>query len=138
VTATIHLYSKWLLAALCQLARRRPCLQYANPHVDAPAKKPGWNITEKISPSARMARLVAMSNNAWKLKLPQDEWGLFYATSRFRRQGIFAGPDLNLKPSEGFSLAPMAGAASRVFPFPTNLPQALARQRRKLHSQRRA
>jgi hypothetical protein len=48
---------------------------------------------------------VAMSTNAWKLKLPQEDWGYFYA---HLDPGSFAfSPvrNINRKPSEGFSLA---------------------------------
>jgi hypothetical protein len=48
---------------------------------------------------------VAMGTNAWKLKLPQEEWALFYA--RFDPGAGAFSPvrNINRKPSEGFSLA---------------------------------
>jgi hypothetical protein len=48
---------------------------------------------------------VAMSNNAWKLKLPQEEWSLHYATLAPGAQAFSTPRNLNRKPSEGFSLA---------------------------------
>jgi hypothetical protein len=48
---------------------------------------------------------VAMSTNAWKLKLPEAEWGFFYA--HLDRDSAAFSPvrNINAKPSEGFSLA---------------------------------
>jgi len=48
---------------------------------------------------------VAMITNAWKLKLPQDEWGLYYAHFDPGAQAFSPVRNLNRKPSEGFSLA---------------------------------
>ncbi|WZO99789.1 hypothetical protein EP7_001402 [Isosphaeraceae bacterium EP7] len=48
---------------------------------------------------------VAMGTNAWKLKLPQDEWGLFYARLDPGSDAFTAVRNINRKPSEGFSLA---------------------------------
>jgi hypothetical protein len=48
---------------------------------------------------------VAMSTNAWKLKLPQEEWGFFYATLDPGKTAFSPVRNLNKKPSEGFSLA---------------------------------
>ena len=48
---------------------------------------------------------VAMGNNAWKLKLPQEEWGLFYATLDRGEKAFSPARNLNRKPSEGFALA---------------------------------
>ena len=48
---------------------------------------------------------VAMSTNAWKLKLPQEEWGFYYATKGPRAQNFSPVRNLNRKPCEGFSLA---------------------------------
>ena len=51
------------------------------------------------------AVFVALGNNAWKLKLPQEQWGYFLSTLR-PGEGRFSGPrNLNHKPSEGFSIA---------------------------------
>jgi hypothetical protein len=46
-----------------------------------------------------------MSTNAWKLKLPQSEWALFYARLEPKAKAFSKVQNLNGKPSEGFSLA---------------------------------
>jgi hypothetical protein len=48
---------------------------------------------------------VAMSTNAWKLKLPQEEWGYFYASLGTGSPAFSPVRNINKKPSEGFSLA---------------------------------
>jgi hypothetical protein len=48
---------------------------------------------------------VAMSSNAWKLKLPQEEWGYFYANLDPGSSAFSPVRNINRKPSEGFSLA---------------------------------
>lgn len=48
---------------------------------------------------------VAMSTNAWKLKLPQEEWGYFYASLDPGSSTFSSVRNINRKPSEGFSLA---------------------------------
>lgn len=48
---------------------------------------------------------VALGNNAWKLKLPQEERGLFYATLAPGAKAFSPLRNLNHKPSEGFSIA---------------------------------
>lgn len=48
---------------------------------------------------------VAMGTNAWKLKLPQDEWGFFYASLDPGAAAFSPVRNINRKPSEGFSLA---------------------------------
>jgi hypothetical protein len=48
---------------------------------------------------------VAMSTNAWKLKLPQEEWGYFYASLDPGASAFSPARNINKKPSEGFSLA---------------------------------
>jgi hypothetical protein len=48
---------------------------------------------------------VAMGTNAWKIKLPQEEWGLFYARLEPGSTAFSPARNLNKKPSEGFSLA---------------------------------
>jgi len=48
---------------------------------------------------------VAMGNNAWKLKLPEEEWGLYYASLEPGAKAFSPVRNLNRKPSEGFSLA---------------------------------
>ena len=48
---------------------------------------------------------VAMGTNAWKLKLPQEEWGFFYASIDPGVSAFSHVRNINRKPSEGFSLA---------------------------------
>ena len=48
---------------------------------------------------------VALGTNAWKLKLPQNEWGYFYATLAPGEKAFSKVRNINNKPSEGFSLA---------------------------------
>jgi hypothetical protein len=48
---------------------------------------------------------VAMGTNAWKLKLPQEEWGFFYARLDPGASAFSPVRNINQKPSEGFSLA---------------------------------
>jgi hypothetical protein len=48
---------------------------------------------------------VAMGTNAWKLKLPQEEWGFFYASLDPGSSAFSPVRNINRKPSEGFSLA---------------------------------
>jgi hypothetical protein len=48
---------------------------------------------------------VAMNTNAWKLKLPPEEWGYFYASLDPGSPAFSPVRNINRKPSEGFSLA---------------------------------
>ena len=48
---------------------------------------------------------VAMATNAWKLKLPEAEWGFFYARLDPGASAFSPVRNINKKPSEGFSLA---------------------------------
>jgi hypothetical protein len=48
---------------------------------------------------------VAMGTNAWKLKLPQEEWGFFYGSLDPGSVAFSPVRNINRKPSEGFSLA---------------------------------
>jgi hypothetical protein len=48
---------------------------------------------------------IAMSTNAWKLKLPQEEWGFFYASLDPDASAFSPVRNINRTPSEGFSLA---------------------------------
>src|SRR5260370_41106874 len=48
---------------------------------------------------------VARGTNAWKLKLPQEEWGFYYASLDPGSAAFSPVRNLNRKPSEGFSLA---------------------------------
>jgi len=74
--------------------------------VDPASRKPGLEfITWDLAVTAEGAVHVVLGNNAWKLKLPKEEWGLFY-THRLPGEQTFAPlRNINHKPSEGFSLA---------------------------------
>lgn len=74
--------------------------------VDAASRKPGleffaWDLA--VGQDGRVH--VAMGNNAWKLKLPQEEWSLYYASLAPNAKAFSPVRNLNRKPSEGFSLA---------------------------------
>jgi hypothetical protein len=55
---------------------------------------------------------VALGTNAWKLKLPEEEWGFYYAHLDPGSSAFSPVRNINRKPSEGFSLA--ADAKGRV------------------------
>src|SRR5213080_2503881 len=49
--------------------------------VDAASQKPGLKFQGEDLAVGKDGRVhVAMSNNAWKLKLPEVEWGFYYAS----------------------------------------------------------
>ena len=74
--------------------------------VDAAARKPGLEFSTSDLSVAKDGRVyVAMGNNAWKLKLPQEEWSLYYASLAPGAKAFSPVRNLNRKPSEGFSLA---------------------------------
>ena len=82
---------------------------YVNPPiplVDAPSSRPGleFNIWD-VAATCDGAVHVALGNNAWKLKLPKDEWGFFYTRMLPSEETFSPLKNLNHKPSEGFSLA---------------------------------
>jgi hypothetical protein len=60
-----------------------------------------WDMA--VSPQGHVH--VAMGTNAWKLKLPKEEWGFFYANLLPGDKEFSAVRNINRKPSEGFSLA---------------------------------
>ena len=83
-------------------------LTFSSPNavVDAAAQKPGLKFSAWDFAVARDGRVhVAMGNNAWKLKLPKDEWSLHYATLVPGAKAFSPVRNLNRQPSEGFSLA---------------------------------
>ncbi|MDB5387925.1 MAG: hypothetical protein JWM11_3571 [Planctomycetaceae bacterium] len=76
------------------------------PILDRASRKPGlvfdvWDMA--VSPDGHVH--VALGTNAWKLKLPKDEWGFFYASLEPGASTFSPVRNLNHKPSEGFSLA---------------------------------
>ncbi|MEI8016695.1 MAG: hypothetical protein WCH39_00780 [Schlesneria sp.] len=76
------------------------------PLLDQASRKPGLEfITWDMAVTPEGAVHVVLGNNAWKLKLPKDEWGFFY-TRRLPDETAFSSlKNINHKPSEGFSLA---------------------------------
>ena len=55
------------------------------PVVDRAARKPGLEFTvwdAAVAPDGRVH--VALGTNAWKLKLPQEEWGFYYTHPHHR------------------------------------------------------
>jgi hypothetical protein len=48
---------------------------------------------------------VAMGTNAWKLKLPEKEWGFYYTSLDAGAKAFAPVRNINHTPSEGFSLA---------------------------------
>lgn len=78
----------------------------AIPLVDEGSRKPGlkfnvWDLA--VSPDGHVH--VALGTNAWKLKLPKEEWGFFYAHVEPQATAVSPLRNINRKPSEGFSLA---------------------------------
>lgn len=74
--------------------------------VDATAQKPGLKFHAADLAVGNDGRVhVAMANNAWKLKLPQEEWSLYYTSLAPGANAFAPVRNLNRKPSEGFSLA---------------------------------
>jgi hypothetical protein len=74
--------------------------------VDPASLKPGLKFSTWDLAAGKDGRVhVAMGNNAWKLKLPQEEWSFYYATLAPGANAFSPVRNLNRKPSEGFSLA---------------------------------
>lgn len=74
--------------------------------VDRASRKPGLEfITWDMAVTPQGAVHVVMGTNAWKLKLPKDEWGYMYTRLLPDTKEFEPVRNLNHKPSEGFSLA---------------------------------
>jgi hypothetical protein len=74
--------------------------------VDSASRKPGLEfITWDMAVAADGAVHVVLGTNAWKLKLPKEEWGYMYTRLLPGAAEFEAIRNLNHKPSEGFSLA---------------------------------
>jgi hypothetical protein len=76
------------------------------PVVDEASRKPGlvfegWDMA--VGKGNRIH--VAMGTNAWKLKLPQEEWGFYYTSLDPGAKAFASVRNINRTPSEGFSLA---------------------------------
>jgi hypothetical protein len=78
----------------------------AIPVVDEAARKPGLEFHGSDMVVGQGGRIhVAMSTNAWTLKLPENEWGFYYTRLEPVANAFSPVRNLNTKPSEGFSLA---------------------------------
>src|SRR6266496_215953 len=74
--------------------------------VDAASRKPGLKFQGEDLAVGKDGRAhVAMSNNAWNLKLLEEEWGFYYASLAPGAKAFWPVRNVNRKPSEGFSLA---------------------------------
>ena len=74
--------------------------------VDAASQKPDLKYHVEDLAVGQGGRVhAALANNAWKLKLPQEHWGLYYASLKPGAKAFSPVRNLNRKPSEGFSLA---------------------------------
>jgi hypothetical protein len=61
----------------------------------------GWDLA--VGQGGRVH--VALGTNAWKLKLPREEWGFYYASLAPAAASFSPVRNINRHPSEGFSLA---------------------------------
>jgi hypothetical protein len=61
----------------------------------------GWDMT--VMEKGKV--LVVMGNNAWKLKLPKEQWGMYIASLEPGAKEFGETKPLNGMPSEGFSIA---------------------------------
>ncbi len=74
--------------------------------VDDASQKPGLKFQGEDLATGKEGRVhVALSNNAWKLKLPEEEWGFYFASLLPDAKAFSPVRNVNRKPSEGFSLA---------------------------------
>jgi len=74
--------------------------------VDSTSRKPGLTFAGADMAVGKDGRVyVAMSTNAWKLKLPTEEWSVQYAMLEPGAKAFSPVRNLNRKSSEGFSLA---------------------------------
>lgn len=74
--------------------------------VDHESRKPGLEFHAWDMAVGKGDRVhVALGTNAWKLKLPKEEWGCFYASLDPGAKSFSPLRNINGKPSEGFSLA---------------------------------
>jgi len=74
--------------------------------VDRASRKPGleFGAWDMAVGQGGMVH-VALGTNAWKLKLPQEEWGFYYARLEPGANAFSKLRNINHTPSEGFSLA---------------------------------
>lgn len=67
-----------------------------------------WDVA--VSPAGDVH--VALGTNAWKLKRPHSEWGLYYTRQPAQAERFEPVRNINTRPSEGFALA--VGPQGRV------------------------
>jgi hypothetical protein len=74
--------------------------------VDDASKKPEleFNVWDMALGKGGVVYAV-LGNNAWKLKLPKDQWGLFLTTLEPNAKAFTPLRNINHEPSEGFSIA---------------------------------
>lgn len=78
----------------------------AIPVVDEKSRKPKLVFEGADMVVGKGGRVhVAMSTNAWQLKLPVEEWACYYANLDPGAKAFSRVRNLNRKPSEGYSLA---------------------------------
>ena len=74
--------------------------------VDEASKKPGLEFGVWDMALGKNGEVYAvLGNNAWKLKLPKDQWGLFFTTLEPNAKAFAPLRNINHEPSEGFSIA---------------------------------
>src|SRR6266511_914396 len=74
--------------------------------VDDASQKPGLKFQGEDLAIGKEGRVhVALSNNAWKLKLPEEEWGFYFASLAPDAKAFSPVRNVNREPSEGFSVA---------------------------------
>jgi hypothetical protein len=78
----------------------------AIPLVDEASKKSGLEFNVWDMAAGQNGQVYAvLGNNAWKLKLPKTEWGLFFTTIEPNAKQAAPLRNINHEPSEGFSIA---------------------------------
>ena len=78
----------------------------AIPVVDRASRRPGLEFHGEDMVVGQGGRIhVAMGTNAWNLKLPENEWGFYYARLEPGAKAFEPVRNINNKPSEGFCLA---------------------------------
>ena len=76
------------------------------PLVDPGSRKPGLEfITWDLAVTDKGHVHIVLGNNAWKLKLPKEQWGYFYTRLLPDETDFLPLKNINHKPSEGFSIA---------------------------------
>ena len=74
--------------------------------VDDASKKPELEFEVWDMALGKGGQVCAvLGNNAWKLKLPKDQWGLFFTTLEPNAKAFTPLRNINHEPSEGFSVA---------------------------------